>query len=125
MWPLDKHGAEAGSDPGGGRGHQEAPDGLPRPPPAPLPPLRLRSVAIAIVSESEIVIHCVTSDVSGVSFSSRYPNTVAHLKRDAEETDFDDDEDEESGALVIKEEGQTEETPGYSSPGTGSTTTCK
>ena len=63
--------------------------------------------------------------MSGVSFSSRHPNTVAHLKRDAEETDFDDDEDDESGALVIKEEGQTEESPGYSSPGTGSTTTCK
>ena len=59
MWPLDKHGAEAGSGPGGGRGHQEAPDGLPRPPAAPLPPLRLRSVAIAIISESEMWIHCV------------------------------------------------------------------
>ena len=68
---------------------------------------------------------CVTSDVSGVSFSSRYPNTVAHLKRDGGETDFDDDEDDESGALVIKEEGQTEESPGYScSPGTAPTT-CK
>lgn len=61
--------------------------------------------------------------MSGVSFSSRYPNTVAHLKRDTEETDFDDDEDEESGALVIKEEGPPE-TPGYSSPGS-SPTTCK
>ena len=56
-----------------------------------------------------------------VSFSSRYPNTVAPLKRDTEE-DFDDDEDEEAGALVIKEEGPAE--TGYHSPET-SPTTCK
>ena len=64
---------------------------------------------------------CVTSDVNGMSFSSRYPNTAAPLKRDTEE-DFDDDEDEEAGALVIKEEGPAE--TGYNSPET-SPTTCK
>ena len=56
-----------------------------------------------------------------MSFSSRYPNTAAPLKRDTEE-DFDDDEDEEAGALVIKEEGPAE--TGYNSPET-SPTTCK
>ena len=40
MWPVDKHGAEAGSG-----GHQAAPDVLPRPPAAPLPPLGLRSAS--------------------------------------------------------------------------------
>ena len=58
--------------------------------------------------------------MSGVSFSSRYPNTVAPLKRYTED-DFDD-EDEEAGALVIKEEGPAE--TGYHSPET-SATTCK
>ena len=53
-------------------------------------------------------------------FSSRYPNTVAHLKRDEE--DFDDDEDVEAGALVIKEEGPSETS--YESL-ESSPTTCK
>lgn len=58
MWPVDKHGAEAGSG-----GHQAAPDVLPRPPAAPLPPLGLRSASkpslISRYLESEIWIYCV------------------------------------------------------------------